>query len=88
MAMPVLMEMALKASWPLRSDTRQLHGLACALFEGDGAEHFGPDKPFAVWPVRPAADDSAHDWDWRAAWLPGELPPDAASPLASFAWAM
>jgi hypothetical protein len=76
--MPVLMEMALKASWPLQSGTRQLHGLACALFEADGAEHLGQDKPFAVWPVSAAAPGSTHDWDWRTSWLPGQLPPATA----------
>ncbi len=76
--MPVIVELALKGSWPLRTDTAQLHGLTCALFEGEGADHFGHDKPFTVWPLRKAAGGSAHDWEYRAAWLPGAPPPSAA----------
>lgn len=76
--MPVVIELRLKASWPVRPGTRQLHGLACALFEGAEAEHLGPDKPFAVWPLRAAPAGSAHDWDWRAAWLPAGPPPASA----------
>jgi hypothetical protein len=53
--MPTLIELRLKATWPVRPDVRQMHGLACALFEGEGAEHFGQEKPFAVWPLRPGS---------------------------------
>jgi hypothetical protein len=73
--MPIVIELRLKASWQVRPDTRQLHGLACALFEGEGADHFGHEKPFAVWPVASAPAGSAHEWEWRAAWLPDQLPP-------------
>jgi len=76
--MPTLIEMRLKATWVVRPDTRQLHGLACALFEGQEFDHFGQDKPFAVWPLRPAPEGSADDWTWRAAWLPDEPPPAGA----------
>jgi CRISPR-associated endoribonuclease Cas6 len=68
--MPIVIELRLKASWPARPNTRQVHGLACALFEGH--------EPFAVWPVVPAPEGSAHDWEWRAAWLPARLPPATA----------
>ena len=72
--MPVLIEMRLKASWTVRPDTRQLHGLACALFEGEGDGHFGQEKPFAVWPLRPVPGGAADEWAWRAAWLPDGTP--------------
>lgn len=49
--------------------TRQLHGLACALFEvayhvGD-IDHAAQEKPFSVWPLRADPDG----WLLRAAWL-------------------
>jgi CRISPR-associated endoribonuclease Cas6 len=73
--MPTLMEMRLKATWTVRPDTRQLHGLACALFEGDSSAHLGQEKSFAVWPLRPIPEGSADEWTWRAAWLPDGPPP-------------
>ena len=76
--MPTLIELRLKASWEVRPDTGQLHGLACALFEGEDSEHLGHHKPFAVWPLRPGA--ASAEWGWRAAWLPDAgLPPSAAA---------
>lgn len=91
--MPIMMELRLKTGWPASPGTRQVHGLACALFEGDGAAHSGNGKPFAVWPVSPAPPGSAHDWEWRAAWLPGTQPPagvlDASSlRLGHVTWAV
>jgi CRISPR-associated endoribonuclease Cas6 len=68
--MPTLIEMRLKATWTVRPDTRQLHGLACALFEAEGGEHLGQDKPFAVRPLSPVTDASAGEWTLHAAWLP------------------
>ena len=77
--MPTLIEMRLKATWQLQPDTRQLHGLACALFEGRrAAGHLGQDKAFSVWPLRPAPGGSADEWLWRAAWLPDGPVPAAA----------
>jgi CRISPR-associated endoribonuclease Cas6 len=74
--MPTLIEMRLKATWTVSPATRQLHGLACALFEGDSNdEHLGQEKSFAVWPLRPAPGDAADEWIWRAAWLPDDPPP-------------
>jgi hypothetical protein len=70
--MPTLIEIRLKATWTVRPDTRQLHGLACALFEADGAEHAGQDKPFAVWPLSPVSDSGLGEWVLRAAWLPDD----------------
>lgn len=73
--MPVAVSIRLQAGTPVRPDTRWLHGLACALFEGgDQAVHDGKDKPFTVWPLRPVPD-VGQTWDLRAAWLPGHPPP-------------
>src|SRR5579875_1182140 len=78
--MPTLIELRLKANWPVRPDTRQVHGLACALFEGEAAAHSGQEKPFAVWPPRPVPDGPADEWTWRAAWLPdGPVPAGAVT---------
>jgi len=76
--MPIMIELRLKASWQARPNTRQIHGLACALFERHDSDHFGHGKPFSVWPVVHAPEGSAHDWEWRAAWLPAGLPPATA----------
>jgi CRISPR/Cas system endoribonuclease Cas6 (RAMP superfamily) len=48
--MPTLIEMRLKATWTVSPDTRQLHGLACALFEAGDTEHARQDKQFAAGP--------------------------------------
>lgn len=72
--------MRLKATWRVRADTGQLHGLACALFEGEESGHFGQEKAFSVWPLRPAPGGSADEWLWRAVWLPdGPVPAAAVS---------
>lgn len=76
--MPTLIEIRLKASWRIRPDTGQLHGLACALFEDEHAHHLGHDKPFSVWPVRPVPGGPPEAWEWRAAWLPDTSPPASA----------
>ena len=76
--MPTLIEMRLKATWTVSPDTRQLHGLACALFEAGDTEHARQDKQFAVWPLRPVTDSSPEEWDLRVAWLPDGPVPDAA----------
>lgn len=76
--MPTLIEMRLKATWAVRGDTRQVHGLACALFEAEEPGHSGQEKAFSVWPLRPAPGGSADEWLWRAAWLPDGPVPAAA----------
>jgi hypothetical protein len=75
--MPAVIELR-----PVVPDTRQLHGLACALFEGDATDvgHLSQDKPFSIWPLRPAPggdgqEGSRQDWVLRAAWLPEGPPP-------------
>ncbi len=74
--MPTVITMRLKATWAVRPDTKQLHGLACALFEDTQGDHAGQHKPWAVWPLRPGG--SPEEWEWRAAWLPDSVPPVAA----------
>jgi CRISPR-associated endoribonuclease Cas6 len=69
--MPAIVEMRLRPSRPLEPTTRQLHGLACAVFEGTySASHVGQDKQFTIWPLNPDPDG----WLLRAAWLPSGLP--------------
>lgn len=73
--MPVILELRLRAD---RADyaptTIQLHGLACALFEGtSSANHNGQDKPFSVWPLSPEPDGLV----LRAAWLHAGFPQSA-----------
>jgi CRISPR-associated endoribonuclease Cas6 len=74
--MPTLIEARLRSDRPLRPDTRQLHGLACALFEGsEAAGHDGQDKQFAVWPLRPDPGPADQAWAFCGAWLAGGPPP-------------
>src|ERR1039457_6184968 len=70
--MPAIVEMRLRPSRPIEPTTRQLHGLACAVFEGTySASHVGQDKQFTIWPLNPDPDG----WLPRGAWLPPGLPP-------------
>lgn len=69
--MPVIVELRLRPSRPFQPATRQLHGLACAVFEGTQSDsHTSHDKQFAIWPLHPAPDG----WLLRAAWLLPGLP--------------
>jgi hypothetical protein len=69
--MPAIVEMRLRPSRVLEPTTRQLHGLACAVFEGAySANHVGQDKQFTIWPLHPDPDG----WLLRASWLPSGLP--------------
>jgi CRISPR-associated endoribonuclease Cas6 len=75
MTMPAIIELRLHPSRPLEPTTRQLHGLACALFEGPlgalgDAIHASQEKPFSVWPLRKVPGG----WLLRAAWLPSGFP--------------
>lgn len=84
--MPTLIDLRLKATWTVTPDTRKLHGLACALFEGQDAapgEHAGQHKQFSISPLRPAPGGTATEWSWRVAWLPDSpLPATAVDPGA------
>jgi CRISPR-associated endoribonuclease Cas6 len=68
-SLPTLIEMRLKATWAVSPDTRQLHGLACALFEAGATGHLGQDKQFTVQPLQPVLGTPG-EWTLRAAWLP------------------
>lgn len=70
--MPVIVELRLRADRTgYVPTTVQLHGLACALFEGEySPDHDGQEKPFSIWPLTPAPDG----WLLRAAWLSAGLP--------------
>lgn len=69
--MPAIVELRLRPSRPLQPATRQLHGLACDVFEGGlSSSHVSQGKQFTIWPLKPAAEG----WLLRAAWLPPRLP--------------
>lgn len=71
--MPVIVELRLRGSRGPEPTTRQLHGLACTLFEGARTaddQHVAGEKPFTVWPLRPATGG----WLLRGAWLPPGFP--------------
>lgn len=73
--MPVTVELRLRPERKTEPTTRQLHGLACTLFESWGAGHEEQEKPFTVWPLRAVSRGKAPgDWLLRGAWLPGGLP--------------
>jgi len=70
--MPVIVELRLRGDRTgYVPTTVQLHGLACALFEGEHSpDHDGQEKPFSIWPLTPAPDG----WLLRAAWLLAGFP--------------
>ena len=73
--MPAIIELRLRPATPMprgfEPTTRQLHGLACTLFEGTGADHADQEKAWTVWPVRSGHDGS---WLFRGAWLRAGFP--------------
>lgn len=76
--MPVIVELRLRAdrvtSRPYIPTTVQIHGLACALFEGAFSEsHESQDKPFSIWPLSPVTGG----WMLRTAWLAVGFPQQA-----------
>jgi len=50
--MPTAIDLHMMATWPVAPDADELHGLACALFEGDGEAYLGQRKPFRRLPLR------------------------------------
>jgi hypothetical protein len=81
--MPTEIEFRLTCERPIAPNTRQLHGLACAIFEGEaGASHLSQDKPFAVWPLSPARAYAGQAWVFRAGWLLHGSPPAAIMSLS------
>lgn len=72
--MPTAIDLDLRARSKVSALPDRLHGMACALFEGSGADHTAEDKPFTVWPLR--KDDPDDDrWLLRLNWLPDDPPP-------------
>jgi CRISPR/Cas system endoribonuclease Cas6 (RAMP superfamily) len=71
----MVIELRLHASRRFEPNTRQLHGLACTLFEGSHANgHAGGEKPFTIWPLHPDPQAPGTGWLLRAAWLRAGLP--------------
>lgn len=79
------MEVTLGAEPSMRPTPHQLHGLACSLLEGEGADHTGQDKPWTVWPLRAAGVGDKGTASvallLRLTWLPDDDPPLLAHPL-------
>ena len=82
------MEVTLLAEPSLRPTPHQLHGLACTLLEGDGADHTGQNKPWTVWPLRAAPASTVRSREpgreplvLRMTWLPDDDPPLVAGAL-------
>ncbi|MBA9007286.1 CRISPR system precrRNA processing endoribonuclease RAMP protein Cas6 [Thermomonospora cellulosilytica] len=67
--MPTVVTLRLLPAVPGPPDTRQLHGLACALFETD-VDHRAQRKPFTIWPATPDPLDPQAGLLLRASWLP------------------
>jgi len=74
--MPVIIGARITAARPLNPNAREIHHLACALFEADDdqANHSAQDKPFSIWPPRQAPGKPGLNWVLRAAWLRPDLP--------------
>src|ERR1700678_3812805 len=91
--MPVIVELRLHPERWTEPTTRQLHGLACALFESGGPGHGRQEKPFTVWPLRAVSGGSAvsggavpggaGDWLLRGAWLPEGFPQGVLTSLGT-----
>jgi hypothetical protein len=81
--MPVIIGARITAERPLTPSTAELHYLACALFETDDAQasHTGQDKPFTIWPLRPAPGPPGLNWQLRCAWLRPDPPVPAVLSL-------
>jgi CRISPR-associated endoribonuclease Cas6 len=80
--MPIAITLRLRAGRSWRPDTRQLHGLACTLFEGAKGEHAAQVKRFSVWPVVADPADPAVGLVLRCGWLaddPSPFDPGAMS---------
>jgi hypothetical protein len=73
--MPAVIELRLRPNSPMprgfEPTTRQLHGLACTLFEGTDADHADQEKAWTVWPLR---RDTSGSWMFRGAWLRAGFP--------------
>ncbi|QTD99994.1 CRISPR system precrRNA processing endoribonuclease RAMP protein Cas6 [Streptomyces cyanogenus] len=73
--MPVALTLSLRTVRAWKPDTRQLHGLACALFEGPGSDHTSPVKTFTVQQPTAHAPTTLH---LRTSWYgTGDIPATA-----------
>jgi CRISPR-associated endoribonuclease Cas6 len=81
--MPVIIGARITAERPFTPSTGDLHYLPSALFETDGAQvpHDGQDKPFSIWPLRPAPGPAGLNWLLRCAWLRPDPPAPAVLSL-------
>lgn len=73
--MPATLVLHLRTIRAWSPSTRQLHGLACALFEGDDADHTAQQKPFTI--QQPTAQ-SPTALRLRATWYGTEAVPGTA----------
>ncbi|MGW0084534.1 CRISPR system precrRNA processing endoribonuclease RAMP protein Cas6 [Streptomyces sp. NPDC003393] len=65
--MPATLSFDLRTIRAWTPSTRQLHGLACNLLEGEGADHTAQTKTFTVQPPTPAHEPSTR-LHLRASW--------------------
>lgn len=78
--MPELTDLRLRASRVELPDSRHLHGLACAFFEGAEDPHHGP-KPFAASARVPESDRAGGRLLVRFGWLRDDPPQTAPSSI-------
>ncbi|WP_405526738.1 CRISPR system precrRNA processing endoribonuclease RAMP protein Cas6 [Streptomyces canus] len=77
--MPARWTLTLTCQTPIRPATpAQLHGLACTLFEGTGADHTSHNKPFTVSPLLNGPDP--HTAELCLGWLDDTNPPPPTLP--------
>jgi CRISPR/Cas system endoribonuclease Cas6 (RAMP superfamily) len=70
--MPITVTLQLRPARPWRPDNRQVHGLACKLFEAPTGDHHRQAKQFTVWPVTPDPNDPHVGLVLRLTWLRDE----------------
>ncbi len=73
--MPTAITLHLRTVRRWTPDTRQLHGLACTLFETTDSAHTAPAKPFTIHPPTPDPDSPGTTLLLRAFWLAADRPP-------------
>lgn len=79
--MPVRWTLTLTSDHPVRpASPAQLHGLACTLFEGSGADHTSQQKPFTVSPL--LNGPTPHTAELCLGWLDDTNPPPSSLPTS------
>ncbi|MFC7811766.1 CRISPR system precrRNA processing endoribonuclease RAMP protein Cas6 [Streptomyces olivaceus] len=77
--MPARWTLTLTSQHPIRPATpAQLHGLACTLFEGAGADHTSQRKPFTISPL--LNGPTPHTAELCLGWLDDTNPPPPTLP--------